>query len=181
MGYRKLLRLLDKAVGLCKLVASTMNNELLIELIDESIALELNVASIYKFFSESITHDSDFWWQLHLEEKSHATLLRSGKESFIKRGRFPRDIVADSIRDLKEANENAAAMLGQFDGARPGRREACKAAIELEQQAGESHFMKFMEKDAESALESVFQQLNRSDKGHERRIKEHLASLPADA
>ncbi len=42
-------------------------NKKLSQLIDESIKLELNVAKIYMFSSETFSEDSDFWWQLGLE------------------------------------------------------------------------------------------------------------------
>ncbi len=43
-------------------------NKKLSQLIDELIELELNVAKIYMFFSDTFSEDSDFWWQLGLEE-----------------------------------------------------------------------------------------------------------------
>ena len=43
-------------------------NKKLSQLIDESIKLELNVAKIYMFFSDTFPEDSNFWWQLGLEE-----------------------------------------------------------------------------------------------------------------
>jgi len=158
-----------------------MENNRLDELIDESIALELNAAELYKVFSESIPEDKDFWWQLHLEEKSHATLIRAAKDSFLKRGKFPYDLVAGSIDDLNASNTKISALTDTFRAGKPTRRQACEVAIELENESGESHYMSFMEKDAETAVETVFQQLNRGDKDHERRIREHLDSLPAEA
>ena len=50
-------------------------------------------------------------------------------------------------------------------------------AILLENEAGESHYSMFMDKDAEDTIESVFQQLNRKDKDHEKRIFEYLQSI----
>ena len=52
-------------------------DEKLSKLIDELIKVELNVAKIYMFFSDTFSEDSDFWWQLALEEKDHADRIRT--------------------------------------------------------------------------------------------------------
>ncbi len=158
-----------------------MKNNQLDELISESIALEQHAASLYKIFSESLPDDHDFWWQLHLEEKSHANLIRSARDSFVKRGKFPFDILANSIEELKQANTKTSGLVGHFKANPPTRREACEVAIELEYEAGETHFTQFMERDATTPVETVFQQLNRDDKDHKKRIRKHLESLPAEA
>ncbi|MBT8042521.1 MAG: hypothetical protein KJN67_05260 [Pontiella sp.] len=146
-------------------------------LIEESIALEKNVAALYKIFSESVPEDADFWWQLHLEEKSHATLIRAAKDSFVRRGKFPFDLIANSVEELKSSNQRIAAMVGKFLANPPSRLEALEVAIALENEAGESHYNQFMDKEAKNPVEGVFQQLNRDDKEHETRIRERLASV----
>ncbi|VGO12210.1 hypothetical protein PDESU_00761 [Pontiella desulfatans] len=158
-----------------------MEKNRLDELIEKSIALELNAAGLYKLFSEALPDDADFWWKLHLEEKSHASLIRAAKESFLKRGKFPYDIVADSIDELKKSNAKTLETIEKYKAVKPTRQEACKVAIALENESGECHYMKFMEKDAETVVETVFQQLNRGDKDHERRIREHLDSLAIES
>ena len=158
-----------------------MEKNRLDELIEESIALEHNVAALYQTFSETLPEDSDFWWQLHLEEKSHASLIRAAKESFAKRGKFPYDMVADSIEDLKNSNVKIKGLTGHFQANPPTRSGACEIAITLENNAGEIHYTQFMERDAGNPVEAVFQQLNRGDKDHEQRIREYLEALPANA
>lgn len=158
-----------------------MKENRLVELIDESIRLEQNVAELYKVFSEALPEDNNFWWQLHIEEKSHATLIRAAKDSFSSRGKFPYDLIADSIGELREINTRVEALVEQSKRIPPNRREACEMAIAIERESGESHYTAFMEKEAETSVESVFQQLNREDKDHERRIREHLDSLPVGA
>ena len=58
-------------------------NDKIIKILDESIKLELNIADLYLVFHEKIPEDSKFWWQLLLEEKNHATLLKTGKEVYL--------------------------------------------------------------------------------------------------
>ncbi|MDH3982051.1 MAG: hypothetical protein OES84_04025 [Kiritimatiellaceae bacterium] len=158
-----------------------MESEQLIELIKESILLEENVADLYKVFSLNIPEDSNFWWQFHLEERSHSMLLHMAKDSFVQHGVFPKDLLTNSIDALKDSNVRIEKLIEECNAKTPTRREACMMAIALENEAGEQHYMKFMEKSAESSLEAVFQQLNRDDKEHERRIREHLDALPAEA
>lgn len=143
---------------------------------EESIRLELNIAALYRIFS-TLPEDHDFWWQLHLEEKSHASLMRSARDSFLKRGKFPASLVAGSIDDLHQSNRKVEGLIKRYTATPPDRTEAGRIAIELENEAGELHFTQFMNKDAENALETVFQQLNRNDKEHEERIRAHCQSI----
>lgn len=154
-----------------------METNHLAELIEESIQLELNVSELYKLFATSCPEDNEFWWQLHLEEKSHATLIRAARDSFIKRGKFPFNLVTDSITELQESNAKTLKLIEQFQRNPPDRSEACRVAIQLEQESGELHYTEFMGKTAETVVETVFQQLNRGDKEHEDRIRAHLKSL----
>ncbi len=154
-----------------------METNQLDELIDESIRLELNVAELYKTFSEALPEEQDFWWQLHIEEKSHAALIRAARDSFAKRGKFPHDLIANSIDDLKRSNAKVEMLTGKFNVTPPTPLEACEVAVALENEAGEMHYTRFMEKDASNAVDNVFQVLNRGDKDHERRIREHRQSI----
>jgi hypothetical protein len=156
-----------------------MEQQRLSELIDQSIALENNVAGLYKLFSQTIPLDAEFWWQLHMEEKSHAALIRAAKDSFAKRGEFPLELIAHSIVDLSAANRKVTALIDHFKENPPSRHEACRIAVELETTAGEAHFTAFMEKEAGNSIEQVFQQLNRGDKDHERRIRAHNDAIQA--
>lgn len=147
------------------------------QLIDESIRLELNVATLYRVFSEKLAPDRDFWWDLHLEERSHATLLRAAKDSFMKRDQFPDGLIAQSLSDLATANARITEEILNSRNSVFTREEACNLAIALENEVGESHYSLFMEKDAATSVESVFQQLNREDKDHEGRIRDHLETI----
>lgn len=154
-----------------------METNCLSELIEESINLELNVAELYKAFSAVYSEASDFWWQLHLEEKSHAALIRAGRDSFMKRGKFPRDLIASSIEALKTSNAKVESLIASCKTSPPDHHEACRSAIELENESGEMHYTMFMKKNADDSLETVFQQLNRNDKDHEERIRAHCISI----
>ena len=151
------------------------------ELIEESIRLELNAAELYKIFSETLPEDNEFWWQLHLEEKSHATLIRAARDSFVKRDKFPHELIASSIEELKSSNSKVEDMIVQFRKDPPDRNAACKAALKLENESGELHYTRFMEREANSGIETVFQHLNRGDKEHEKRIRAYCQSTGLEA
>lgn len=168
-------------VDLLRLCLPSMETNHLTELIEESILLELNLAELYQNFAKNHSEDNEFWWQMHLEEKSHATLIRAARDSFIKRGKFPFDLVTDSIQNLKKSNSKVLELTEQCLAHPPGREEACRIAGELEQESGEMHYTRFMEKEAENVVETVFQQLNRGDKEHEERILAYLQSIRSEA
>lgn len=156
-----------------------MEKEHLVELTEQSIRLELNVGELYRMFSSAFPEDSDFWWQLHLEEKSHATLIRAARDSLIKRDQFPAHLVSDSITDLKKSNARLLELIARFKSQPTNRYEACRIAVDIEKESGELHFAQFMEQEASSPVESVFQQLNRGDKDHAKRITAHARSIGA--
>jgi hypothetical protein len=143
-------------------------------LLDESIELELNVADLYMIFHNTFAEDADFWWQLALEEKNHGALLRSGKEYFAPIGRFPVDLLSATLQELKEANTNLVTLVKQYRASPPSRETAFNVALKIEQSAGEIHFQEFMEKETESNLAGLFQQLNRDDKDHETRLRSYM-------
>ena len=72
------------------------------QLIDESIKLELNIADVYMFFYNTFPEDSDFWWEMALEEKGHANLIKSGRDTFL--GKFPPKLLAPSVQTLNNSN-----------------------------------------------------------------------------
>ena len=154
-----------------------MKTNHLSELINGSIELELNMATLYGIFAEQIEQDREFWWKLQQEEKSHAVLIRAARDSFVKRDKFPSDLVAGSIEDLKKSNARVTQLISKFKKDTLTRCEACRLAVELEQEAGEIHYTKFMGKEAETTVESAFQQLNREDKDHAERIRQHCSAI----
>lgn len=146
------------------------------ELIDQSIRLELNAAALYHLFFEAHPEDADFWWRLYLEEKNHAALIRAAKESFVKINKFPFELISGSLDALKADNARLEILIEKFRQTPPDRRESFQAALELENSAGEIHYMQFMEKTPGNTVESVFQQLNKEDKNHACRIQNYYNS-----
>ena len=145
------------------------------KLIDESIALELHVAKLYEIFFKANAEDADFWWELHLEEKSHANLLRSVKESLLKQCDCFIHLVASSLEMLKTSNTVLLELIEKYTQTPPSRKEAFEVAIQVEMSAGEIHYDHFVNKKPANQLEIVFQQLNKDDKDHTKRIRDYFS------
>jgi hypothetical protein len=142
-------------------------------IIDESIKLEQNVAALYNIFSVIFPEDSDFWRDLALEERNHASLIKEGKKSFLLRGEFPHELLAPKIEMLIRTNNKLASMLKAYSKKPPSRKRAFNVALEMENSAGEVHFQQAMENPSNSEIMAIFQHLNRDDRDHARRIRNY--------
>jgi ferritin len=150
-----------------------MNNDIT-SLIEESINLELNVSKIYTHFYKLFPDDAAFWWKLVVEEKNHAALIRSGKEYFEPLRKFPHDLLAPLLQILKDANSKLDSLIKKYEETPPSREEALNIALTIEESAGELHFQKFMDKEANSATDNLFKELNKGDKDHAMRISRYM-------
>ena len=143
-------------------------------LIKESINLELNVAQLYLLFYHSYPEDSAFWWKLTVEEEHHAALLRSGKELYLPRNKFPRDLLHGLLQDLINKNRELTSLIEEYERNPPSREEAFNVALGIENSAYELHFQRFMDKKPSSRMEEIFQELNRNDKNHSEKISSYM-------
>ena len=150
-----------------------MNNDVT-SLIEESINLELNVSKIYTHFYKLFPDDAAFWWKLVVEEKNHAALIRSGKEYFEPLRKFPHDLLAPLLQILKDANSRLDSLIKKYEETPPSREEAFNIALKIEESAGELHFQKFMDKEANSTTDNIFKELNKGDKDHAMRICRYM-------
>ncbi len=158
-----------------------MNKRDIISLLELSIEIELGVGALYELFAELYPEDREFWSQLHLEERSHATLLRVALDSFSKRGMLPTNLLSTSLEGLRTTIQELESLVDRCKAHPPQRNEAFLLAIRLENESGEKHYDIFMGKTPESTLEEVFQQLNRQDKDHKQRIESYFNELPPSA
>lgn len=146
----------------------------MLQIIDEAIELELNMAKLYGTFSEYLNKDRAFWFRIAIEEKNHAALLKTGKD-FIRFDKFPSGLLPDNLEFLKKSNQKVMEAIKTFLK-NSNREQAFNLAIELEKSAGEKHFQLFMEEDAKDYISKIFQKLNLADKNHEQRIKAYWES-----
>lgn len=143
-------------------------------LLDESIQLELNLARLYDQFNVHFSEDEDFWWQLSMEERSHAALLQQEKKQPQPLAFFPENLLAKDLMALQANNAFILEQAGRFASAPCSREEAFNLALKIEMSAGEAHFQEFMESETGSLTADIFKQLASEDQNHARRIREYM-------
>lgn len=143
-------------------------------LLEESIALEKNVASLYRLFFESFDEDRDFWWQLSIEELNHASLLKSGKDIFLACDAFPDGICAESLESLCAMNERLESLCARYRAAPPSRADAFAVALQIEQSAGEHHYQQIVSSGEPGKAVALVKKLNQDDKDHAERIRDRM-------
>lgn len=143
------------------------------QIVEAAATLELNVAQLYLNFHHQFPDDSVFWWQLAVEEKNHAALLKSGCANLIKAGLFPAGIVPNSLNPLVAVNKRLEKILAETTANPPSRAQAFRLAIQMEESAGEIHFENFTKMPPKTMAEEMFQHLNRDDKDHARRLRDY--------
>ena len=142
--------------------------------LDESIQLELNLAKLYTIFNDCLPDDEDFWWDLAMEEQSHATLLQQEKKQPQQKEFFPENLLAKDLQSLIDTNTRIAELISAWSTTPPSRAEAFKTAYDLEMAAGESHFQQFLDSPTNSYSSNIFKQLNQEDRDHAARILQYM-------
>jgi ferritin len=152
-------------------------DEKLLQIIDESIRLELNVSNVYRIFSSLFTEHCNFWWQLAIEEKNHAALLKSVKECFVPIKKVPVGMMSPDLKLLKDTNSKIEMLIKEYRVNPPTLENAFNIAYNLEQSAGEVHYQTFMKKIENQCVEKIFQQLNGDDRDHAQRIFSYMENM----
>jgi ferritin len=143
-------------------------------LLDESIQLELNLARLYTLFNDHFAEDEEFWWQLAMEERSHAALLQQEKKQPQPLAFFPENLLAKDLEALRANNALIVGETERFASAPRSREEAFSLALKIEMSAGEAHFQEFMESESGSLTADIFRQLASEDQNHAQRIREYM-------
>ncbi len=150
-------------------------DESLSELLDLSIAHEINISRLYTLFHELFEEDEDFWWQLSIEERSHAALLRNEKKlNRPSSGALPENLLSSDLEALTSSNTRIESLIEEYTANPPTRGEALQAAHDLEQSVGEIHYQEFMTRKSCSLSDELFKQLNMEDKDHADRIQSYM-------
>ncbi len=144
--------------------------------------IELLVSDIYMRLSEVIPDDKEFWWRLAMEERGHASLIRTGYETFEAMNLFPDELTSISLEELDRSVEEKESLLKRLSSSPSpiSREEALRAALAIEEQDIEMKFQSLMEKVSESKAMRLFQTLNKDTHDHAKRIKARLSeALPS--
>ncbi len=148
------------------------------KIIQESIKIELQVADLYLFFYGNFPEDAGFWWQIAIEEKNHAALIKSLELISEHVNDLPEEIFSSSLEDLIATNKMLTSVIEDCKVAPPDRNTAFNTALTIEESAGELHYQGFMGdgKDSHLHINKVFRQLNREDKDHSLRLRAYMAA-----
>lgn len=142
-------------------------------LIDESVALELLASDLYRLYAELFPYDAPFWRKLSLEEKNHASLIKSAR-MYLDLDILPEDVLFDKTASILEAAGEIRKFMEGSRGNSPSLEEACRFALRIEESAVELHYQKLMEKESESIVVNIFQKLGGDDKDHAERIRGYM-------
>ncbi|MDY6839739.1 MAG: hypothetical protein SWH78_17415 [Thermodesulfobacteriota bacterium] len=151
-----------------------VNEQQLTQLMNESVKLESNVADLYMIFHEAFPEDCAFWYQLHMEEKNHASIIQSAREAWLSGKEFPLEILSPNLDELIALNTKLGSLLEEYRKNPPSREMAFNVALDLEESAGEAHFQDAMEQTPSSELMELFQMLTGEDKEHADRIRTYM-------
>ena len=144
------------------------------EIIDTSISLELAVADLYLHFHKVFPQDSDFWWKMSLEEKGHAAILRSARDSFMPVDKFPAEIIMKSHNKIKKTLSFIIEKIEHLKDNPISRKEAFELSVHIENTSGELHYQEFMTSIKDNEVNSIFKRLNGDDKDHAQRIEKYM-------
>ena len=142
--------------------------------LDESIQLELNLATLYTIFNDAFAEDEDFWWELAMEERGHAALLQQEKKQPQQSEFFPENLLAKDLQSLIDTNTRITQLISNYKEHVPSRGDALKTAYNLEMAAGESHYQHFLDSPTNSPAANIFKQLNQEDGDHAARILQYM-------
>jgi len=145
-------------------------------LIEKAIQLELNVAELYIHFYRLFPSDATFWWELAIEEKNHAALLKTLQQMNNAYVEIPDEIYPAGKEALEESNQKISAAIREFDK-NPDRTRAFHAACEIENSAGEIHYDSFAKSISNSQVATIFKKLNGDDIDHAARIKNYMSEV----
>jgi hypothetical protein len=143
--------------------------------IEEAILLELNVADLYLLFYRQFPEDSQFWWQLAIEEKNHAALLRTLSQMRDSRIPVAEELLPTQIQELRRVNLRLQETIVDMEVAPPERARAFQLAYAIENSAGELHYEKFIRNQTSGPVSAVFKKLNGEDINHANRICQYMS------
>lgn len=142
-----------------------------LEVLEESIILEENIAKLYRKYSAIYSKDKAFWKKMVIEEVKHGSLLKGIKNIYLGGKSFPENMLYDDVQEIKDANKEIENYLVKLAEENISLLEAYEFAYKIENSAYELHYEKEMQLPASSDLMEMFQKLNHFDKDHARRVE----------
>jgi len=143
------------------------------KLIDEAIHMELNIGELYLLFYRQFPDESQFWWELAIEEENHAALLKTVKQMGSADVDIPGELLPEELGELIKSNLVIRKAYKDFKN-NPDRDRAFRFAYRIETSAGELHYNAFMKNAPESPVSDIFKRLNGDDVDHAERIRQYM-------
>ncbi|MCF6149445.1 MAG: hypothetical protein E3K37_12400 [Candidatus Kuenenia sp.] len=140
----------------------------------ELIKLELAISDLYMFFSQKCPADRFFWENMAQEEKTHALLLQSNKESILTKKEFANELFVFNKNILREINDSIKNMMLDFGENTLSREEALKTALRTEKTAGELYYQSAMNIRSDDECIKIFQELNKEFANHTQKIQNYM-------
>lgn len=143
------------------------------EIFETLILLEQKVAQLYLQFHHGYKEDSNFWWNIVLEEENHAAMIKTLKKISQSTGMFPEYLLDTNLSEVKEFINKIDEFLFEFESSKVTRETAFRFAYNIENSASEFHYQKYAESHSDSKIKDLFDKLNAADKNHAQRILEY--------
>lgn len=142
-------------------------------IINEAIKLELSIAELYFLYYKIFPDDADFWWELSLEEKNHASLLKTVLQFNDSNVEIPEDMLPTEVEELVKSNNSIEEFIRTIEVSQD-RTRAFQFAFMMENSTGELHYDLYMKEGPDSATTKLFQRLNGDDIDHAKRIRQYM-------
>lgn len=137
--------------------------------VEEAIRYENNLAALYNLFSSSLPDDADFWWELSVSEKQHASLLKAGQRLFSEE--FARETMPSDLEVLRASNRSLEATIDRFKQDGPQPEEALRVALGLEGDTNEATLHRLLDIDPSKPAREVVDRIERENATHEEQIR----------
>ncbi len=139
--------------------------------INKAIDLELIVSELYLLYQEKFPEDSDFWWDLYLEERNHASILKALLSIPVELS-LSDELLNTNTQVLTGEKNRIADFIQKLKGDTVSRDDAYSFALEVEKSAFEVHYQKALKSDSDSSIMDAFKTLNKGDYDHYEKIRE---------
>ena len=141
-------------------------------LLEEAIRHELTVSLLYFEFCQAFPDDSDFWWELSVEENGHAGLLEAGRKLF--GSEFGEEILPARVEYLTEANRTLENLLDQMKQQPLSREAACRIALEIETTTDGMIFENALQPPQDADVPTISERIRRDDLRHAATIRAYM-------
>lgn len=141
-----------------------------LEIFEELIKLELNVADLYLLFSNNLENYKGFWYKLAIEEFNHASILKTALEFYESDLNVLEYFINDKIsNNIKNTNKNFDKYKLDFLNNKT-IENAKNIALIIESSDSEINYNKIMINNQNNEILNVLKKLNKDDHDHYERI-----------